>query len=99
MPQIPAEANTSASRDRAQSLCRMNPMANPAKAKAAQGKTGNSQACGVPRLCTPFTYDSIGQGSQFGRHVVHSGGVSKAIEAAIAPEASTRNRMEDRKSV
>src|SRR5438874_716129 len=73
------------------------PIANPAKAKPVQVKTGKSHGWGSPRLCTPLIYDSSAHGSQCGRHVVHSSGVSKEIvraTAAAAPAKTSRGRRD-----
>src|SRR2546429_2590811 len=69
---------------RPQLLDTNNPIARPAKAKPVQGKIGKSHGWGSPRLCTPLMYDSSGHGSQCGRQVVHSSGVSREIVRAVA---------------
>src|ERR1043165_9099800 len=78
----------------AQSLKSTKPTANPTKANALQGKTGNSQACGSPRLCTPLMYDSMGHGSQRIRQVVQSNGVinemADATTTALVPNTILR---------
>ena len=50
LPWLRANRSRFDSRLRAQGLCRINPTARPAKANAVQGKMGNSQDCGAPRL-------------------------------------------------
>ena len=39
-------------------------------------------------MCTPLTYDSMGQGRNFGRQIVHRPGVAKATPAAAATAAA-----------
>src|SRR5947208_7111501 len=80
MPPAAINANVWLPRFRPQSPTSNNPIASPAKANPVQGKTGKSHGCGSPRLCTPLMYDSSGHGSQCGRHVVHSSGVSRRSE-------------------
>src|SRR5690349_10504995 len=80
---MPANTNVQVSRARAHSLSKAKPTARPINENAAQGKIGNNQACGVPRLCTPSMYDSKGQGSRDGRHAVHSNGVSREIRIPV----------------
>src|SRR5206468_9264124 len=75
---------------RPQELDRNRPTARPAKAKPVQGKIGKSHGWGSPRLCTPLMYDSSGHGSQCGRQVVHSSGVSREIVRAIAAAAPAK---------
>src|SRR5207245_4063863 len=68
----------------ANSVNNQNPTANPTNANAAQGKIGNNQTCGLSKMCTPFTYDSIAHGKNLGRQDVHSAGVKIATAAAAA---------------
>src|SRR5580692_750274 len=81
-PASPVTTNALLSCSRAQGEKIRNPNANPANANATQGNTGNSQGCGVPRLCTPLTYDSRYHGSQCGWCVVQRGGVTSTMKAA-----------------
>src|SRR6266576_1613108 len=92
MPPAAINANVWVLCLRPQELGRNRPTARPAKAKPVQGKTGKSHGCGSPRLCTPLMYDSSGHGSQCGRHVVHSSGVSRAIVKAVAAAAPAKTR-------
>src|SRR5215813_8857423 len=77
-------AKASAWRCFAKFVHRRKPTARPANAKAAQGKRGKSQGCGSLKMWTPLTYDSRGQGRNFGRCVVQKGGVSIATRVAAA---------------
>src|SRR6266404_1772247 len=74
MPAPPSAANASPSLCRAKSENRKNPTASPAKANADQGNNGKSHGCGSLKIWTPLMYDSMGQGKNFGRCVVQSGG-------------------------
>src|SRR5215469_1819782 len=93
IPANPTQAKKRASPRRANSVNIRNPTPKPAKAKAVQGKMGNSQGCGWLNVCTPFRYDSSGQGRNCGRQVVQTAGVRQAITAAVANAAMVlRNR-------
>src|SRR5947208_14286612 len=91
-PATPINRKFQASCRFANSVNNQNPTANPTNANAAQGKIGNNQTCGLSKMCTPFTYDSIAHGKNLGRQVVHSAGV-KIATAAAAPTANTKLRV------
>src|SRR6476620_4205748 len=72
----------------AKSVYSQKPTASPAKANAVHGNIGNNHTCGLPKICTPFRYDSTGHGKNRGRQVVQTAGVAIATTAAAAIAAS-----------